>query len=63
MIYPISLCGGSVTRKIIRAIVRMAIGLRDCLHLGNMSTLRDWGTPMTTWRRGADVAARQSETL
>ena len=32
-----------VTRKITRAIARIATGLQDCLHLGNLSALRDWG--------------------
>jgi len=32
-----------VTRKITRAIARIAMGLQDCLHLGNLSALRDWG--------------------
>ncbi|KVF27681.1 GDP-mannose 4,6 dehydratase [Burkholderia vietnamiensis] len=32
-----------VTRKITRAIARIAAGLQDCLYLGNMSALRDWG--------------------
>ena len=32
-----------VTRKITRAISRIALGLQDCLFLGNMSALRDWG--------------------
>ncbi|AKJ27912.1 GDP-mannose 4,6-dehydratase [Caldimonas brevitalea] len=32
-----------VTRKITRAIARVALGLQDCLYLGNMSALRDWG--------------------
>ena len=32
-----------VTRKITRAISRIALGLQDCLHLGNLSALRDWG--------------------
>ena len=32
-----------VTRKITRAVARIALGLQDCLHLGNMSALRDWG--------------------
>lgn len=32
-----------VTRKITRAITRIALGLQDCLYLGNMSALRDWG--------------------
>jgi len=32
-----------VTRKITRAVARMALGLQDCLFLGNLSALRDWG--------------------
>jgi GDPmannose 4,6-dehydratase len=32
-----------VTRKITRGISRIALGLQDCLHLGNLSALRDWG--------------------
>ncbi len=32
-----------VTRKITRAIARIALGLQDCLHLGNLGALRDWG--------------------
>ncbi|RZI86205.1 MAG: GDP-mannose 4,6-dehydratase [Rubrivivax sp.] len=32
-----------VTRKITRAISRIALGLQDCLYLGNISALRDWG--------------------
>jgi GDPmannose 4,6-dehydratase len=32
-----------VTRKISRAIARIALGMQDCLYLGNMSALRDWG--------------------
>lgn len=32
-----------VTRKITRAIARIALGLQQCLYLGNMSALRDWG--------------------
>ena len=32
-----------VTRKITRAISRIALGLQDCLYLGNMGALRDWG--------------------
>lgn len=32
-----------VTRKITRAIARIALDLQDCLYLGNMSALRDWG--------------------
>ena len=32
-----------VTRKITRAMARIALGLQDTLHLGNLSALRDWG--------------------
>ena len=32
-----------VTRKITRAMARIALGLQDCLFLGNLSALRDWG--------------------
>lgn len=32
-----------VTRKITRAIARISLGLQDCLYLGNLAALRDWG--------------------
>src|SRR4249920_2779441 len=32
-----------VTRKITCAIARMHVGLQDCLFLGNLNALRDWG--------------------
>ena len=32
-----------VTRKITRALARISLGLQDCLYLGNLSALRDWG--------------------
>jgi GDPmannose 4,6-dehydratase len=32
-----------VTRKITRALARIQVGLQDCLYLGNMNALRDWG--------------------
>lgn len=32
-----------VTRKITRALARIKVGLQDCLYLGNMNSLRDWG--------------------
>ncbi len=32
-----------VTRKITRALARIALGLQDCLYLGNMDAKRDWG--------------------
>jgi GDPmannose 4,6-dehydratase len=32
-----------VTRKITRGLCRIAQGLEDCLYLGNLNALRDWG--------------------
>ena len=32
-----------VTRKITRGLANLAQGLEDCLYLGNMDALRDWG--------------------
>jgi GDPmannose 4,6-dehydratase len=32
-----------VTRKITRALTHIKVGLQDCLYLGNMDSLRDWG--------------------
>ena len=32
-----------VTRKITRAIARIKLGLQQCLYLGNLDALRDWG--------------------
>ncbi|MCC7067447.1 MAG: GDP-mannose 4,6-dehydratase [Burkholderiales bacterium] len=32
-----------VTRKITRAIARAHVGLEQCLYLGNLDALRDWG--------------------
>lgn len=32
-----------VTRKITRALSRIHNGLQDCLYLGNLNALRDWG--------------------
>lgn len=32
-----------VTRKITRAVAKMALGLQDRLYLGNLSSKRDWG--------------------
>jgi len=32
-----------VTRKITRALANISQGLEDCLHLGNIDSLRDWG--------------------
>lgn len=32
-----------VTRKITRALSRIKLNLQDCLYLGNLDSLRDWG--------------------
>ena len=32
-----------VTRKITRSLARIHLGLQDCLYLGNLDALRDWG--------------------
>jgi GDPmannose 4,6-dehydratase len=32
-----------VTRKITRGLANIAVGLEECLYMGNMDALRDWG--------------------
>ena len=32
-----------VTRKITRGLARIKMGLQDCLYIGNLDALRDWG--------------------
>ena len=32
-----------VTRKITRALANIALGLENCLHMGNIDAFRDWG--------------------
>src|SRR5687768_14960799 len=32
-----------VTRKITRAVAKIALGMQDVLYLGNLSAMRDWG--------------------
>jgi len=32
-----------VTRKITRGLANIALGLEDCIHMGNLDALRDWG--------------------
>lgn len=32
-----------VTRKITRGLSRISVGLDDCLYLGNLNAMRDWG--------------------
>lgn len=32
-----------VTRKITRGLAKISLGLQDCLYMGNLDALRDWG--------------------
>ena len=32
-----------VTRKVTRAVARIALGLQDCVYVGNLDAKRDWG--------------------
>ena len=32
-----------MTRKITRAVARIKLGVQDCLYLGNLNSIRDWG--------------------
>ena len=32
-----------VTRKITRGLARISVGLENCIYLGNLNSLRDWG--------------------
>ena len=32
-----------ITRKVTRALVRIKLGLQDCLYIGNLDAKRDWG--------------------
>jgi GDPmannose 4,6-dehydratase len=32
-----------VTRKITRAVARIKLGVQECLYLGNLDSMRDWG--------------------
>lgn len=32
-----------VTRKVTRALSRIALGMQECVFMGNLSSLRDWG--------------------
>jgi len=32
-----------VTRKVTRAVARIALGLQDCVYMGNIDAQRDWG--------------------
>ena len=32
-----------ISRKITRALTNIALGIEDCLHVGNINALRDWG--------------------
>lgn len=32
-----------ITRKVTRAVARIALGIQTCLHVGNLDACRDWG--------------------
>ena len=32
-----------VSRKVTRALARIALGMQDCVYMGNLDALRDWG--------------------
>jgi GDPmannose 4,6-dehydratase len=32
-----------VTRKITRAVAEISMGIQECLYLGNLDSMRDWG--------------------
>ena len=38
-----------VTRKITRAVSRIALGLQDKFYLGNLDSKRDWDMPKITF--------------
>ena len=46
-----------VTRKITRGLARINEGLEDCLYMGNLDSLRDWGNAATMWRCMAHASA------
>ncbi len=53
-----------VTRKITRALTRISLGLQDCLYLGNLDSLRDWGHARDFVRGAvADAAAAAARGL
>ncbi len=52
-----------VTRKITRAVARIAAGLQEHLYLGNLDAVRDWGyAPEYVEAHVADAAGRRSPT-
>ena len=32
-----------MTRKISRSVAKIHLGLQDCINLGNLGAMRDWG--------------------
>ena len=46
-----------VTRKITRGLARVNAGLDDCLYMGNLDSLRDWGHARDYDHAVADAAA------
>jgi len=49
-----------VTRKITRTMARIRLGLQECLYLGNINALRDWG-PCARLREDAVADAAAGE--
>ena len=49
-----------VTRKITLAAARIAQGLQDCLYLGHMDSLRDWGYAKDSVREFTELAFRHA---
>jgi GDPmannose 4,6-dehydratase len=51
-----------VTRKITRAVARIAAGVQDRLYLGNLDAVRDWGYAPSTWKACGACSSRTSRT-
>ena len=49
--------GTFVTRKITRGLARVDAGLDDCLYMGNLNSMRDWGHARDYVEMVADAAA------
>jgi GDPmannose 4,6-dehydratase len=47
-----------LTRKIIRGLARLDAGLDQCLHMGNLDSLRDWATRATMWKCSGACSSR-----
>ena len=49
-----------VTRKITRGLARVDAGLDDCLNMGNLDSLRDWGHARDTSSTGGSTRSALS---